>query len=103
MAKPKRPIDPYHVMDNDGYPVRSCSSLREAKEAVKHGDTEWPEDSPHRIYALVTLEERAVIRAGVAAAAQWKAHGWKAKLSNIGDLIDVLNRLVKAVEAARGK
>ena len=99
MAKPKRPIDPYHMMDNDGYPVRSCSSLREAKEAVKHGDTEWPEDSPHRIYALVTLEERAVIRAAMR------------YVDGLGvDSVTLLLRkntpqekLVKAVEAARGE
>ena len=99
MAKPKRPVDPYHVMGNEGYPIRSCSSLREAREAVTHKDAEWPGDAPHRIYALVTLEERTVIRAAMR------------YVDGLGtDSVTLLlrkntplERLVKAVEAARGK
>ena len=95
MAKLKRPEEPYRVFDADGEPTRFCKTLTEARRGCADDNRFHAYDAPHRIYVLVTLEEQAVIRAAVAAAKQWKARGWKAT--------DLLNRLVKAVEAARGK
>ena len=104
MAKPKRPKlpkEPYHVVDADGDRTRCCKTLTEARRACADDNRFYAYDAPHRIYVLVTLEERRkeqrIIRAARKLVKAWDdgaEPGWRAGVENL---------LSEAVEAARGK
>ena len=96
MAKrAKRPQKPYGVHDASGWWVAEGQTLWSARQSAKHCDEICPEDAPHRVYTLVTLEERAVIRAARRIVGQ--------KPDTIAQLLAAFDCLVKAVEAADGK
>ena len=94
-----KPIRRFYVLDCCGGTYTDCTRLEEARSHVREADKAWPKDAPHRIYPLVTLQERAVIRAAMR------------YVDGLGtDSVTLLlrkntplERLVKAVEAARGK
>ena len=87
MAKrAKRPDGLYQIIDRNGYFCDSESSLSQAQERRKDYDKDFPGDAPHSVHTLVTLKERAVVRAA------------KRAVNGTGTWSD----LVKAVEAADG-
>ena len=98
MAKPKRPKFSYFVADKDGDAYTDCTRLKDARSHVREADKAWPEDAPHRIYALVTLQERAVIRAAERLVKSWDSYD----ADEAGLRAGIEETLARAVEAARG-
>ncbi len=90
--KARKPVEPYHVIDNDGWSTNSLSNLSIVKKEAKQQDKELPQCAPHRVYKLVTLEEEAVILA----AQRWYDANGEAECHQAEVALEY------AVEASRG-
>lgn len=97
----KRPGWPYSVVDAYGHVANECATIKIARLECAQNDRDLPPCSPHRVYVLVTLKEREIVRLAkkYVLATQEARVGYGTQCA----AADAWVRLENAVEAASGK